>query len=265
MFGTHEAKLPAPSMVVRDAYDPVTNNQRPRFPGEFKGDPLTSEKALSLGALAFGVDLEGALGWPVRLELEASTRVDGQTKGDRIRYHAENPNDHNIIGGYSHGHIDIYNESLNYNINTVFANLYIDWHNKSRFTPYVGGGLGVAFLFGKVVFYSEASNIRYDKVDPAGPDPPGLHNAGPRRVEMIKKVRQLAWHLEAGTAFDLTEDFSLVAGYRYLNLGKDIPFEEAINQTYSYMPIKPELYTNWPRKIEFEPVHQVVIGFRYHL
>jgi opacity protein-like surface antigen len=36
-----------------------------------------------------------------------------------------------------------------YNMHTIFANAYYDFHNDSAFTPYVGGGIGLAIIKSK--------------------------------------------------------------------------------------------------------------------
>ncbi len=71
----------------------------------------------------------------------------------------------------------------------VLGNVWLDWKNNSAFTPYIGGGLGVAF-------------VNFDQTTA------GNHGyAGSDTV--------LAYQLGAGVNFALSDQLSLDVGYRY--------------------------------------------------
>ncbi|WP_342640850.1 outer membrane protein [Rhodoligotrophos ferricapiens] len=76
---------------------------------------------------------------------------------------------------------------------TIFANGYIDLDYFGFVKPYVGGGVGVAFHhIGDV-------------------DMPILSGSG--------SSTDFAWNVQAGLAFDVTENIALDVGYRYVDLG----------------------------------------------
>lgn len=78
-------------------------------------------------------------------------------------------------------------------IGTIFANAYFDFENSSRFTPYVGAGIGLAFIDseGRVDGYKTDS----------------------------KDTTNFAFNLGAGIGLELTEEIDLSLGYRFAYLG----------------------------------------------
>ena len=102
-----------------------------------------------------------------------------------------------ITGGYHFGTglKDKYN-SLDAELSTatIFANGYVDFDMFTDFvTPYIGGGVGVAF--------HDISDVKR----------PPLSSSGSNT--------QFAWNVQAGLVFDVTENIALDVGYRYLDLG----------------------------------------------
>ena len=80
------------------------------------------------------------------------------------------------------------------------VNAYYDFDLGLPVRPYVGGGIGAAYL----------------KLD-TGPDAP---------VDVDADTGALAWNVAAGATYDLTESLALTAGYRYLRLeGTDVSAE----------------------------------------
>jgi opacity protein-like surface antigen len=82
------------------------------------------------------------------------------------------------------GDLDIY---------TFTANGYYDFANKSIYTPYVGGGLGLA--------HSESSSLRVGNLSFAG----GSSN-------------NFMWQLEAGVSIAVSANLSIVPAYRYAHI-----------------------------------------------
>lgn len=80
------------------------------------------------------------------------------------------------------GHFRLYKHS-------VMANAYFDYLTCTPWTPYVGAGIGSAYL----------------KADYG---------------EVAKSVYNLAWQVMAGVAYDLNSNWTLDAGYRYADLGR---------------------------------------------
>jgi opacity protein-like surface antigen len=102
----------------------------------------------------------------------------------------------------------------------VLANAYVDlgtyW---SRFTPYVGAGVGVNVIYNKsqinwfmgnqlpynIVFTDPFSNVTFHQF---------------QDVTRSGYAYRLAWAAMAGVAVDLTTHLKLDVGYRYLGLGR---------------------------------------------
>ncbi len=72
---------------------------------------------------------------------------------------------------------------------SVMANAYFDYLTCTPWTPYVGAGLGSAYL----------------KADDG---------------EHAKSVYNLAWQVMAGLAYDINSHWTVDAGYRYADLGR---------------------------------------------
>lgn len=83
-----------------------------------------------------------------------------------------------------------------WNASTLFLNLYYDFRNSTAFTPYVGAGLGMAFNYANYTFSARGYNANFDD-----------HRT------------TFAWNVGAGVAYDITDNFAVDLGYRYVNLG----------------------------------------------
>jgi len=128
-----------------------------------------SEKGSVLGlGVSLGTDLSYSSSLPIRLETE-------------YLYHG---NQTFSVGNVNH---DI-------SAHTIMGNIFLDLQTDTEFTPYVGGGLGVAYLNDHVT--SLAGDDTKDK------------------------RWNLAWNLGGGIAWGLSESLALDLGYRYMDLGK---------------------------------------------
>ena len=76
---------------------------------------------------------------------------------------------------------------------TGFVNAFWDIVNYNGFTPYMGGGVGVAF--------HDLSAVRLPAASAPG------------------KNADLAWNIGAGISYDLTRNFKIDVAYRYVDLG----------------------------------------------
>ena len=76
---------------------------------------------------------------------------------------------------------------------TVFANVYYDITNYNGFTPYVGGGVGIAL--------HRLSNVTLP-----------VDSSGGGSV-------QFAWNVTTGISYDITDSFKLDVAYRFVDLG----------------------------------------------
>lgn len=108
------------------------------------------------------------------------------------------------INGFERAHGD-YSSAL------VLVNGYFDlgtWHG---LTPFIGGGVGVAYHWLKgfdTVTYNYYPALPFQN--------PGI-NSGTFRD---KSKSSFAWAVHAGLAYDVTPNVKLELGYRYVNLGK---------------------------------------------
>ncbi len=79
---------------------------------------------------------------------------------------------------------------VNYNMHTVLANAYYDFYNETIFTPYIGGGIGIAVVDGRFEVNS------YDR-------------------EIDSTV--FAWQAGVGVGIALSDNVSADVGYRFLD------------------------------------------------
>lgn len=92
----------------------------------------------------------------------------------------------------------------------LLGNVWADWKNNSAFTPYAGGGLGVAFLntSGVVLtnpaigWFNDANQTRF------------------------------AWQVGAGVKYQVTQSIALDLGYRYLQV-QNVVFDYPSGGTFS--------------------------------
>lgn len=132
---------------------------------------------VGIGAAA-GFDFYAQYAIPARVELELMHVTDARDHGT---YHA-------AVTGQSFSY-----EQRN-SANTLFINTYFDLHNTTDFVPYIGIGLGTAWVSSKGQ----------------------LQGAG----LSSNTENNLAWNVGAGLAWNINYNMSLDFGYRYANLGK---------------------------------------------
>lgn len=88
-------------------------------------------------------------------------------------------------------------------LSTLFLNVYLDFENSSPFTPYLGAGIGFAF----VGMQGSISNIL---------DEEEVSNA----ISFGKNTdTNFAWNVGLGLTYDFSNSFSLDLGYRYVHFG----------------------------------------------
>lgn len=141
--------------------------------GHYPGGKIKSDDDDSVfgGGLAVGYNFNKRFGAPIRAELEFSYFSEAESSFSKRGHKA----------------------SQDLDIGTLFANAYWDFNNRTRFTPYVGGGLGVAFIDSE------------GKVD--------------GRSLGSKDTTNFAWNLGTGVGFAITDDLDISIGYRFAWLG----------------------------------------------
>jgi outer membrane autotransporter protein len=133
------------------------------------------------GALALGYDFWPQQMLPIRAEIEFALRGNSEKNWS----------------GDSNAQLSEVKGT--WNNSTLFANLFWDFHNDTPFTPYVGAGLGAAF---KYIGYEFTTNTG-DKFS--------AHD----------RFTDFAWNVGAGVAYNLNEQFTVDAAYRFVNMGYD--------------------------------------------
>ena len=113
-----------------------------------------------------------------------------------------------VRAGYVRGELELNNSNtlkfhkdfngidsrLKLNKTSVMANAYFDYLTCTPWTPYVGAGIGTAYLTQKLTN------------EPLG------HSK--------KSVYNLAWQVMAGVTYDINSNWAIDAGYKYADLGR---------------------------------------------
>lgn len=84
---------------------------------------------------------------------------------------------------------------MDYGVKTLMANVYYDFNTSTKFTPYLVAGLGFAFVATDVALTTNLT-VKGDGSD-----------------------TNFAWNLGLGVGFDITENFTVDTGYKFMSLG----------------------------------------------
>ena len=98
------------------------------------------------------------------------------------------------------GSVRTASHSFEVTAHSLMVNAFYDFNTASSFTPYVGAGLGGAYL-----------NTDYKT---------SIINGGAASIGVSKSSWNLAWNVGGGVAYHLNENAALDFGYRYVDLGK---------------------------------------------
>lgn len=96
------------------------------------------------------------------------------------------------------------NYTGNFSAAVFMANAYLDLGTWWCLTPYIGGGVGMA--------YDRISNVQ-----DIGPLPPGTVGFG--YASSDNSTWNFAWNAQAGLTFNVTDNLKIDFNYRYLNMG----------------------------------------------
>ncbi|ACL59417.1 outer membrane protein [Methylobacterium nodulans] len=104
----------------------------------------------------------------------------------------------------------------------VLANVYADLGTWYGVTPFIGGGVGVAFNHLSGFSDSSLNLIRYNLIDAAGNVGTDVYSQGGVSGGIYKSrtTTSLAWALHAGLSYAVTPGLKLELAYRYMNLGE---------------------------------------------
>ena len=130
---------------------------------------------------------------------------------------------------------------------TVLANIYADLGTYSGITPYIGAGLGFAYVnYGDVTqTSSQCIETATNFAIPCNPADPTQSIVGAEESFDGDSSARFAWALSAGVAYDINERIAIDGGYRFVRIEDGDLLEE--------------------RRIEDDGInmHQIRIGARY--
>lgn len=198
-----EAKLGGDYMEI----DKIKNTSNVAAPAP--ANKSSVDDVVGVAGIAAGLNFKN-LGVPVRAELEYSYHSE-------LSYNASPT----YVGAVAPSTIKSDVDSQ-----TFFMNVYYDFATGTAFTPYIGGGIGVASNHTKAT---------------------GTVIATGAQATYKRTQTEFAWNLGAGCAYALTDNWSLSAGYRYLDLGKVVWGDKT----------SPELTS------KDITAHEVTLGLRY--
>jgi len=184
------------------------------------------------GALAIGYDFYKQNRTPVRAELEYA--VFSNVSGKRSWHEA-----------YEEGGFDIeenWSAKQKLQVQTLFVNAYYDFRNDTAFTPWVGAGLGMAFINSK-----GNAGLSLD-VD-------GINEFNESVSIGSKTNTNFAWNVGAGVAYAVTEAVSLDLGYRFAGLGKAETRTRKVDIDGDSLSLR--------AKTKNVYMHQVMLGLRF--
>lgn len=158
------------------------------------------------GGIAVGYNFDNHFNVPVRVEIDVMARM-----GDSSNY----LRDKSTYPAYRLQNItENYEDKVNNKVqlNTFMLNAFYDFKNKSAFTPYLMGGVGLATMDQTTIrnmsdtFYNKnTNNVLY-------------HDQS--RNKATHTTNNIAWNAGAGVRYKINKDFSLDFSYRYLDAGK---------------------------------------------
>ncbi len=132
------------------------------------------------GAIAAGYDLSYMYNLPIRAELEYA-------------FNAGLEDSHTWLSG------DNYTSTTS--LSSLFVNAYFDIQTGTSFTPYVGAGLGLAWVGFEVT----------------RPNPTTAYSNFAENTDA-----NFAWNIGLGVAYDFSSQFSVDLGYRYVSYGEGV-------------------------------------------
>ncbi|MDR2353795.1 MAG: TonB-dependent receptor plug domain-containing protein [Deltaproteobacteria bacterium] len=243
------------------------------FPrGTSYGDPVLggdlSLSKTSLG-LAFGFDFYKNFKVPVRIELEGTLHF--RQNIDYGSFYADH-GDYDRMG-YIDKEIATYHrfqsfQNLQIRTYNIFLNGFFDFHNNTKFTPYIGGGIGFTH------FTTELMQDIYLYYDHVG------YNQSSTSYELalkkfIFKERQwnFAWNLAIGVSYQITANTFVDVSYRYVDhgsiylkptLGKGF-YPQIVGAGTPYEDVYYPFYSDNPGQNFEMTSQQVVLSFRMNL
>lgn len=182
------------------------------------------------GAFAVGYDFDKQFKIPVRAELEYAFFSEVDAKGNR-----------SVSPGVIHTS-ERYSLKQESQVQTLMLNAYYDIKTGTPWTPYVGAGMGFAFIDSKT------------KGDVHFTDPGTSGSFGTSSSSNMNT--NLAWNVGAGLGWDATDFMTVDLGYRFVGLGESkgssTNINDGLGNSGTLRGRVNEMY-----------MHQVMLGLRF--
>lgn len=106
---------------------------------------------------------------------------------------------------------------------TFFANLYIEPIKLKGFTPYIGGGVGFAYVnYGDYYSLNNPTTTNIPNALPGQANNATVAAINPSNVQNQRfngeNEFRFAWNLQAGASYDLTDNLAVDGSYRYVQI-----------------------------------------------
>jgi opacity protein-like surface antigen len=124
---------------------------------------------------------------PVRAEVEYAVRTNAQNHWTKFEIGKGR-----IRGGVLEG---------GWNLQTFFFNMYLDFHNSTAFTPYIGAGVGMGLVQNRYRLYLNDNGRE-------------LHDGMRDKTNTV-----FSWNVGTGLSYAFNENFSLDLAWRFVGLG----------------------------------------------
>ena len=115
------------------------------------------------------------------------------------------------------------NQQTNLDLATFFANAYFDLGSFNGFTPYVGGGIGAAYLnYGTYISSNNPTTNNTGLGEDVIRGNPVGNGPNPSNVETQlfsgDSDLRFAWNLQAGASYEINDNLALDGSYRYTRI-----------------------------------------------
>ena len=156
-----------------------------------------------------------------------------------------------------------------YTVHQVFANVYYDFRNDSRWTPYAGAGIGWAAVdlnyYLQFVRKPEAEYLQIE-FDPDWPDAAKRAAAGTASIlDTYAGAGVLGYQALAGVDYALSERTSIGVALRWARFG-DVEHEAAYNLVRSHAGVLADGVTPFNNELTFSGIgyQAVTVNLKYH-
>lgn len=158
------------------------------------------------GGIAVGYNFDNYFHVPVRTEIDVMARM-----RDSSTYITGRQTYNYTYNSVTNKAVDEDSMNNKVQLNTFMLNAFYDFKNKSAFTPYIMGGVGLGSFKHTSILSSEETT--YNPSDE-------VVNYTNARSRKSRTANNFAWNAGAGVRYKINKDFDLDFSYRYLDAGK---------------------------------------------